>query len=281
MGQFEALPGYFQAYATDNSTGVDAAGNKHLEFVVHGSWKDLFASIPNDTDDFVYKFLVLARHGQGHHNVGVELYGEPEWDRYWSKLDGDEHRHWLDAHLTPLGIEQARDTGALILSPMCKELGLPDVFYCSPMRRCIETFIGSWSQILEGDGPVPVHIVENLRETLGEHTCDKRVNQKGVLENYQGASINTRTLQLLYDQGYPDQDQLWKQDHRETDTEMDERIHLGLSRALSGSERFVSITCHSGVIQSALRVLAHPPVGHLNTGGIVCCVVRCKVADRK
>lgn len=36
-----------------------------------------------------YKVIYIARHGQGWHNVAEGKYGTPEWNRLWSRLEGD------------------------------------------------------------------------------------------------------------------------------------------------------------------------------------------------
>lgn len=275
--KFTALPDYFQAYTTENPDGIEAVNHQHLQFVTHGSWSELSASIPQDTPNTKYKLLILARHGQGYHNAGVSRYGVARWDEYWSLLDGDEHGDWFDAKLTPLGQEQVQEIGSTILKPMCQEVGLPQIFYSSPMRRCLETFIESWSQVFDQEnGEIPVHVVENLRETLGEHTCDKRVDHHVSVDEYQGAKIaQNKRLKLCYEENYPEKDSLWEADHRETDDETDTRTAVALTRILTEPYRYISVTCHSGVIKSVLRNLQHPPVNNLDTGGVVALVVKC------
>lgn len=118
-----------------------------------------------------------------------------KWDAYWSLLSGDEHGEWLDSKLTPLGKDQVRRTGSNVLLPMAKQLGmLPHVFFSSPMRRCLETFIESWTPVLAETQELPAgtkistRIIEGLRETLGSHTCDKRVAHSMAVDEYQDFS---------------------------------------------------------------------------------------------
>lgn len=37
-----------------------------------------------------HKVFFLGRHGEGFHNVAERRYGTPEWDRFWSKQNGDD-----------------------------------------------------------------------------------------------------------------------------------------------------------------------------------------------
>lgn len=285
---FAALPGFFRAFESQDSQGVDSSIVDHLELVSHDSWANLYEQIPPDTDTEHYKLVVLARHGQGYHNAAILRYGMEAWDAHWSFLDGDEHGKWLDSKLTDLGKGQVQETGLEVLSPIIEELQmLPHVFFSSPMRRCLETFIGSWGGIFTKNNhhlreqTIPVRVVENIRETLGEHTCDKRVPHSESVKEYQNYKTHAgHTIDWLYDSNYPEQDQLWLEDHRETISELDQRLHAGLSQIfsqLSSDQRFVSITCHSGVIGSALRNFKHPPVQNLNTGKVVCAVVKIDV----
>lgn len=285
---FSALPGFFRAFEKEGSEGVDSSVVDHLELINHESWADLYRQIPQDTDTEHYKLLILARHGQGYHNAAILRYGMEAWDSHWSLLDGDEHGEWLDSKLTDLGQGQVQSTGHEVLTPIIEELQiLPHVFFSSPMRRCLETFIGSWGGIFAKNShclteqTVPVQVIENIRETLGEHTCDKRVPHSMSVEEYQNYKTHAgHTIDWIYDPDYPEEDQLWLEDHRESNAELDQRLHTGLSQIfsqLNSDQRFVSITCHSGVISSALRNLKHPPVQNLNTGKIVCAVVKIDV----
>ncbi|CAL9728416.1 probable phosphoglycerate mutase Pmu1p [Monosporozyma unispora] len=279
---YRALPGYFAAFPNEDAEAVDSSKINHLKLINHKSWKELYDSIPQDTATHEYKLLVVARHGQGYHNAAIERYGENKWDEYWSLLNGDEYGDWVDSKLTPVGKDQVRGTGDTVLLPMIQSLGfLPHVFFSSPMRRCLETFIESWTQVFQEyeplQGGVSPIILENIRETLGEHTCDKRVDHSIAVEEYQEHKMETgHTIQWKYSEDYPESDQLWRADWREPESEMDDRVNEGLLEIfenVSKDERFISITCHSGVIGSILRDLNHPAIENLATGKVVCTVV--------
>lgn len=272
---FRAVPGYFAGFESEGSGPVDSLEVDHLKIL-----REL--SLPQDTETRQYKLFVIGRHGQGYHNAAIERYGQEEWDRYWSKLDGDEYGNWVDSRLTPLGKKQVSDTGVQHLVPLTTDLHcMPDRYFCSPMRRCLETLAESWKHVFASLGKgkqIDVSIIENLRETLGEHPCDRRVPHTETVEEYQNykyKDIDT-TITWLYDENYPEEDQLWQVGHRETDDEIDVRINAGLVemfKQVQPHERFISLTCHSGVIQSVLRNLDHPAIKNLQTGKLVYTVV--------
>ena len=292
---FEAVPGYFASFASPTqSAPIDTSKFDHNALVNFSSWRGLYDAIPGDTATTSYKLLILARHGQGYHNAAIERYGQARWDEYWSFLDGDEFGSWFDAKLTPLGIEQARSTGANVLWPIVHALGfLPHRYFSSPLRRCLETFMYSWSEVYErwcrdneGHKPSTVlvpsvienNVIENLRETLGEHTCDERVDHSVVLQEYQDAKLQSgQIVHWVYEDGYPEHDQLWEADHREEDDEMEVRVRAGLKTlfgATTTDDKFISLTCHDGVIRNVLANLKHPGVLNLDVGKVVCVVVK-------
>lgn len=290
MTVYKALPGYFKAFQTENSEGIDSTVEDPIELVSHKSWKELYDSLPADTAEDSYKLIILARHGQGYHNAALQRYGLEDWENSWSLREGDQYGSWVDSRLTPLGKKQVQSTGEQILLPIVESLCLlPQVFFSSPMRRCLETFVGSWTPVFENykhlasGETIPVNIIEDVRETLGEHTCDRRVSLTEVTEEYQ--DLNTASghrVHWNFEQNYPEDDQMWLPDYRETDREMDQRIHKGLIKMFKQvrpDQKIISLTCHSGVIKCALRNFKHPPVMCLDTGKIVCAVVKINLEE--
>lgn len=287
--KFTAEPGYFSSYETVGQEALDSTVDDHNVLVAHPDWKQLYDSIPSDTEDTQYKLLILARHGQGYHNYSMQKYGVKLWDDYWAMLDGDEGGSWLDAHLTDVGKEQVSETGRTVLLPLAQQLGfLPHKFFNSPMRRCLETFAYSWGQVLahepqlmDGDSVITNKVIENLRENLGSHTCDKRVPHSESLAEYTNYAMpggNGTTVNWVYEEPYPELDDLWEEEHRETPDEMDVRTRKGLetlfSHADNSDDKFLSLTVHEGVIMSVLRNLEHPGVKNLQTGKTVAVVVK-------
>lgn len=286
--EIKALPGYFAAYPTAQSNDIDATKINHLELINHNSWKDLYDSIPRDTPTHEYKLLVVARHGQGYHNAAIARYGQELWMKKWSILNGDEYGEWLDSKLTPLGQNQVSNAGKEVLLPMITELGfLPHAFFSSPMRRCLETFIGSWNhvfdafpELVEGKSSLSVSIFENIREVFNTHPCNERVSHSVTVDEYQDYKTNSGlTIHWDYEDDYPEEDQLWNTEHWETKEEMDSRIKDGLTSVFENvnpEDKLVSITCHSKVIESILRITDHPAINKLDTAKIVCIVAEVK-----
>ncbi|EDO19619.1 hypothetical protein Kpol_1018p158 [Vanderwaltozyma polyspora DSM 70294] len=285
---FKALPGYFRAYAKREDESVDSTEVNHLELLQNDSWRDLYESLPEDTDTHHYKLVVFARHGQGYHNAAIERYGEDVWNAKWALLDGDEYGNWVDSKLTPVGKKQVQTTGVNVLYPLTREIGFqPHAFFSSPMRRCLETFAESWNACFQQlsqesyEETIRVKILENMRETLGRHTCDKRVDHSTTVSEYQPYSLQSgHTIHWHFEEDYPELDQLWLSDYRETVPEMDTRVKSGLIqifKSIGKEEKFISVTCHSGVIGSVLRNLDHPRVDNLQTGNLVVAVVEVNI----
>lgn len=285
---FVALPGYFSSFEKEDSPALDSTLVDHNVLISHNDWKELYDSIPKDTEDTQYKLLLLARHGQGYHNYSIEKYGLQLWDDYWSLLEGDEGGSWLDARLTDVGKQQVSNTGETVLVPIVDQLGfLPHIFFNSPMRRCLETFAYSWDHVftkypqLVNDPETKLienNVIELLRENLGSHTCDKRVNHSEAIEEYQNFKTKSgHIVNWKYEPNYSEPDALWEKEHRETPDEMDIRTRKGLQQLFqqaTTNDKFLSLTCHEGVINSVLRNLKHPGVKKLQTSKTVALVVK-------
>ncbi|CCK68287.1 phosphoglycerate mutase family protein KNAG_0A06260 [Huiozyma naganishii CBS 8797] len=283
--EFKALPGFFSGYATEDSGEIDARYHDHLGLINHRNWKELYKSIPRDTESHQYKLIILARHGQGYHNAAIARYGRESWNSKWCYLNGDEHGEWLDSKLTPVGQEEVKNTGLSTLLPMVDSLQiLPHKCFSSPMRRCLETFTSSWThvfqehkELLPENNTVNVKIFENLREDLNTHPCNERVDHSVSVSEYQDCKMKSGTsVHWEYEPDYPEKDQLWSPTQAESKEELDKRIHDGLTQVfetVSPTDKFISITCHSRVIESSLRNLKHPMIWWLGTAQVVCAVV--------
>lgn len=57
-------------------------------------------------------------------------------------LESDKYGDWTGSKLTPIGKKQVYDTCSNVILLIVQDLGfLLHVYFCSPMRRCLETFI--------------------------------------------------------------------------------------------------------------------------------------------
>lgn len=255
-----------------------------------------------------YKVLFLARHGQGYHNLAIEIYGQKEWDDYWSKLDGDGNIVWgPDPELTPLGSEQATRNNLAWKKQIEKQIPLPQSFYVSPFTRATDTYHLTWndidipkrhrresishqsdprtgarhnstasyestSAVLVPASDFPPLVVEDLRETIGVHTCDKR-NTRTFIHN--------RYPKFEFERGFTEEDELWTADYRETPAEQNVRTRRFLDALFESDwdasptkrQTYVSVTAHSGVINSFLEVTGHRPF-NVSTGGMIPVIVK-------
>ncbi|KAG6327970.1 hypothetical protein ID866_11119, partial [Astraeus odoratus] len=168
-----------------------------------------------------------------------------------------------DPGLTQKGISQACAVHTLWKTELQHGLPLPDRLYCSPLTRAIQT------NRLTFDGIIPderrTTIVENTRECVGIHTCDKRRTRTYIVRTFP---------EYLVEDGFTEDDQLWKPDVRETWSDLDLRVNTVLDMIFrNDEEQFISITTHAGFIRAFLRVTGHAP-WRLPPGGVLPMVVK-------
>ncbi|EMD40116.1 hypothetical protein CERSUDRAFT_151079, partial [Gelatoporia subvermispora B] len=225
-------------------------------------------------DGSSYKVFFLSRHGQGWHNVAEAKYGQEAWDETYSKLFGDDEFTWgPDPLLTPLGIDQAQAARTAWQAELPKGIPLPQCFYCSPLKRALDTWRITFDEgkALPEDRP-NVLILENLREEYGEHTCDMR-STRSQLESEYWPPLYT------FEEGFAEKDPVWEPEERETKEHVRQRALTVLDR-IFGNDRdeiYITITAHSGIINGFLGAMGRQPYA-LPTGGILPLVVKCSTA---
>lgn len=248
--------------------------------LLKSSWADFRGHIDNLIKDqgehTRYKVLYLARHGQGYHNLAEEEYGKKLWDDVLSKQYGNDKYTWgPDPELTEKGINQAKENHKAWEEQKSKGVVLPVVFYASPFTRALDTMQYTWNGILfdtEGSGSSikPPLVVEDLREDNGVHTCDMR-RTKSFIEN--------RFPRVVVEKGFTEQDELWDKDHRETKAEHNQRTLRFLNHLFEldwdseEPEVYISVTSHSGTINSFLDCIGHRGFS-VQTGGMIPVVVK-------
>ncbi|KAI6003272.1 histidine phosphatase superfamily [Pisolithus orientalis] len=232
------------------------------------SWYKFIASIQQlniEAPSHVqYKVFFLGRHGEGYHNVAEAKYGKKAWDDYWSKLNGDGELTWgPDPDLTSRGEGQADQANEAWKTEVLHGLPFPEKLYCSPLTRTIRTSQRTFKDITV-DGRKTT-IVENIREIIGVHTCDKRRTRTYINQTFPEYSI---------EDGFAEEDELWRPDVRETLADVDVRVKAALDMIFENDkEQFISITTHGGFFGSFLRVTNHQLV-YLPTGGVMPTVVK-------
>ena len=166
---------------------------------------------------------------------------------YWSLKDGDDESTWADAHLTPIGIAQARKAHSFWASHLTEQhIPAPESYYSSPLTRCLDTANLTFSDLpLPTNRPFVPVIKELLREAIGVHTCDRRSTKSFIAQRYPG---------WKFESGFKEEDPLWTANVREGDGSMDRRSKVVLDEVFtSDRSTFVSISSHSGEIASLLR----------------------------
>lgn len=95
-------------------------------------------------------------------------------------------------------------------------------------------------------------VKEDLRERLGVHTCDQRRTRTWIHEKYPSYQI---------EDGFSEQDELWKSDVRESLEEHVARINKVLHDIFEKDEEMViTLTAHSGTIRALYAAIGHREV---------------------
>lgn len=257
-------PIHFNVYGEDSSFGlVDRMGKHH--------WRKFDEKIQKlnqkKSSKDLYKVIFIARHGEGFHNLAESKYGTPMWDCYWSELNGDQNLTWgPDSRLSSKGKHQIQVAKHAWKREISQSLPIPSLFITSPLSRAIETMeITSVWNVTKNQGP---EVREGWRENIGLHTCDLRRSQSEIQTDYRF---------LRFEDGFHETDQLWTKEFQETSKQLDLRIHKSLERLFNDpidqQHIYVSITTHSGVINSLLRVIGHRPFP-TQTGGMIPLVIK-------
>lgn len=241
--------------------------------------------------------------------MAESYYGTPAWNCYWSLLNTDGNITWVrprlsshedeeadkyqgpDPLLTPLGEEQAAAANAGWKEQIKDGAPLPQVFYSSPFRRAASTLDITWRDILLNKGYLPV-IKEQWRENIGLHTCDARSNKSVIAETYRESPSSDLPLNVLltlplylycltlmpahftFEPSFTEHDPYWDATYIETDTQRAVRMRMALNDIFANDARtFISITCHSGVINAFFLATGHRPF-QVQTGGFVPVVLK-------
>lgn len=189
---------------------------------------------------------------------------------------------WADAHLTDKGIKQAQTVNAFWKQGLVDaKIPAPQSYYTSPLHRCLATAYYTFTSLSLPSTQAFVPEVKEashlhppftsiptksnartqlLRETNGEHTCDRRSTLTYIRDEFPTYTI---------EQGFSEQDQLWRADWRESHAEHVVRMRELLADVFEhDASTFVSFTSHSGSIASLLDAVGHREF-RLPTGGVI------------
>ncbi|KAH7488794.1 hypothetical protein PRIC1_007049 [Phytophthora ramorum] len=194
------------------------------------------------------KVVYFVRHAEGTHNAADKQFGSELWE---SKLAFEDK--YLDADLTPFGVSDAQIKGPSNVKAEL-ERGMPPLqrVVVSPLSRAIQTAKNFFAK--DQVPPAPFVCMENCREVLGCHTCDKR---RSVAE------LKLKFPDVDFSAIRDEPDMLWTATHRETDEEMQARARVFLLELFRGiPEQNVAVVTHSGFMEAvcavALGIRIHP-----------------------
>lgn len=264
---FEIVPNYFKQLLPETDETRFNYFDEH--FGKLKPWETILKELDDlnrtSPENEVYKLLFLGRHGQGYHNLANLKYGEKAWNEYWLKITGDGEIVWApDPELTQLGLSQAKDNHHQLKVELADGLPLPSKWFSSPFRRSIDTLIGSWEGHVDLQQAKP-YIMEDFRETLGVHLCDKRNPRSVIAERYEGQGFEFET-------GFEEEDIYFKNDYREKVWEQALRQNRALQYVFGTTDKykdqFISITSHLGSIRTQLLALGHRAFA-IGTGGMI------------
>jgi hypothetical protein len=139
----------------------------------------------------------------------------------------------------------------------------------------MDTLKRTWSEIFATKGkhaPRPV-ITENLRETIGVHTNDRRRNRCAISQTFPDFD---------FEPGFPNVDPLWVPVYRETLPQRKERLRKVLDSVVSNSKvgTFISFTAHGGAINSTMENFGHRE-WKLKTGQMIPVVVKVEFLEKE
>lgn len=159
---------------------------------------------------------------------------------------------WVDAKLTEDGVGLARRSGQLWVEwTESNGVPLPETVYTSPLARCLETTKLVYSDVMikQGRDFSPV-VKELLRERLTNHTCDRRSSRSWISKNYP---------ECILEQGFEEEDLLWRTDRVETnDAHVARKQRLLEDIFANDGSLFVSLTTHSFAISAILETVGAP-----------------------
>ncbi|WWC66457.1 uncharacterized protein I206_100359 [Kwoniella pini CBS 10737] len=213
------------------------------------------------------KVIYAARHGQAEHNALADKYGEGAQIKYPT----------LDPDLTTLGRSQAFETRLALQREIKRGMPVPSKWFVSPFKRAGETCGIEWgfmfSDEYEIDGGnynggkghgVNATVIENIREHLHVHVCDKRCSI---------SQLKSQFTSFNYSKDMIDEDLIWQPIEirdRETEEELVARRGEGIREILEKSQgdTYISITAHSGTLRGIYKSLNVIPrklvVGEMN-----------------
>lgn len=265
-GHYEVIKGFFEQNGPDGSEIAVVSGND-LGLKPNFNWSDVvttLAELNQAQDGSKYKLFLLARHGEGYHNIAPDLFNTTEWTCDLQMRDGKDGLEWFDASLTAEGEAQIKELSNIYEREIAKGMPLPQSFYVSPMRRTLQTFELTWSWFLNLNETKPI-VKEYARETYGIGTESKRHTKTFIEDNWD---------YVEFEKGFTEEDLLWEQDRHESHQHRNYRARVLLNDIfVNDDNHIISLTSHRGTIRSILKVIHHRK-WNLNTGGMIPVIIK-------
>ncbi|KAI0885434.1 phosphoglycerate mutase-like protein [Annulohypoxylon maeteangense] len=196
-----------------------------------------------------WKLFFVVRHGEGFHNVKEKEVGRAEWERHWSRVDGDALHNWADARLTEYGRSQAASLSQVVSSDKPYR---PQSVYSSPLARCLETTDIIFRKNMHDKYIQHAIVKENLRERFGVHTCDRRSRKSWITATFPWFTL---------EHGFSEKDELWESHRRETEEEVARRARSALDDIWKHDRNsHIAIAAHSGFIRALYAAIGHRAV---------------------
>ncbi|KAI1777183.1 phosphoglycerate mutase-like protein [Hypoxylon cercidicola] len=235
-----------RSYSTDDEFDPDGEKTQWERFAYYVN------TLNRDSDQNTqYKVLFMARHGEGYHNAAESYYGTPAWNCYWGPLEGNGTSVWRDAQLTEAGIAQCTKANSFWTHALTTEkIPAPQSYYSSPLIRSATTANLTFNGLeLPAGRPFAPMVKEFLREGISMRSCDERSNK---------TYIQNLLLAFSFEEGFTEEDELWKGYEGETSEAQQKRTKFVLDDIFSNDDNtWISITSHSGQINFNLKVLNH------------------------
>lgn len=188
------------------------------------------------------KRVHLVRHGQGFHNLLSDIFNDVHV-RFGESL-GNPYCHpaLVDPPLTEIGREQAR-----ALRPKARALRpQPQLVVVSPMVRATQTAVIGFDHLLDGAATrVPFVAHEGCHEIAGVHICDRRRPLNDLRTDFPCVDYDTANIS--------EEDPLWKEDVRESLTELADRGYAFLMWLRSRPEADIAVATHSTFLFALLN----------------------------
>lgn len=159
---------------------------------------------------------------------------------------------------------------------------VPESYYVSPLKRCCETAMETFSALSLPPERTFRPIVKEvrhekprferkadrtqlLREQNGARTCDRRSARTEIQRQFPA---------YQFESGFAESDEFWDPNRRETDLEVSSRLQAFLDDLFEHDENaFISLTTHSGAIRGLLSAIKHRPF-RLERGGAMPMLVK-------